>query len=667
MKKIAIFLFLAVFSFTRVLALKTVNHVAAVNCLEKATKEVSDENWVQALFYANLGLAYDGTIADFPYIISVCYGKLDRPFYEQIIFAEDACNDDMRWRYYDKKDAQLLCAKLYATTGLFQKALTILSTFTEQSADIDYIRLLSYYGLSQKTLARRLVFEALDKWAFDFRFAKVFLQNEKDSAKTEVNKSIAEKIIARAYIWETSNPEILVLLSPFEPDQNETVRRLKIYREMYAPFTTSSSPFDLYLKSYALLLSLNFRIITEEVAVEEFFNMTAVFINPVDQNKTTAKGFYANHLEELCVLVQSKMLRSIIAGKIVSYQDCVFDDYGDGVLNSVVFYESGRPSLAVFDSNQDGMADITVTCNFGIPTEIKMVESKTGLYYDEYPNVKKVYFQGDVYILRPLELKFKPVNLLTLKLDLFDLTSPYSNMYTFIENNSNKSLTKSTLSKVAVYVESNNNGITERLLLSNGVPISAQSLIGDKVVGNTSYKNGIVYQKMLDRDCDGYFETYQNFDDMGSLSKVSIDINRNKIYEYTETHNTNNIQKIWDDDEDGKWDVLFTQVGSFAFVKWLHPITGEIIQVDFLDSVPKSINYLGVKKDLLSTNGNKFFWIGKQVADNKLNDSIEKKVKEYFTQSLSDIASYSVTINDIIVFAIKSGGVIFAQIIETSD
>ena len=128
-----------------------------------------------------------------------------------------------------------------------------MESFGEQSADIDYVKLLCYYGLSQKTKAHALLSEALDTWAFDFRFAKVFLQKENSSARTRTNTVIAEKIIARSYVWESSNPEVLVLLTPFEKDRTETVRRLKIYREMYAPFTQSYTPDDLYLRAYALL------------------------------------------------------------------------------------------------------------------------------------------------------------------------------------------------------------------------------------------------------------------------------------------------------------------------------------------------------------------------------------------------------------------------------
>lgn len=668
MKKILCWAFLLSFyslNYAQVSNVKTVNHTAAVNCLTKSCQELAAENWSNAVFYANLGAAYDTTIADFSYILAVCYSKLDRSIREQLICAETACMPDMQWRYYDKKDAQLLCAKLYAHTKRYREAFDIVSAFQERSADIDYIKVQCLYGFNRKTEARRLLSEALDTWAFDFRFARIFLQNERNSEKTNETIGIAEKIIARSYVWENSNPEILVLLSPFEPNKNETIRRLKIYREMYAPFNTSCTTDDLYIHSYAVLLSLNFGIISEKIAVEEFFNMSAMFFDPMSHSKITAQGFYAPHLEELCRLVTDNTLRSIIAGNIVSYKDCVFDCDRNGNLQSIIFYESGRPTRAVFDSNLDGVSDMSVSCNFGIPTEVLIPATQTTVIYDEYPHVNRASFEGKQYIMRPLDLQFQPVKLAALDLNLFDLSSAYSNMYVIVENKAAETLSSRALTQAAVYVEQKlHDNVIERVLLSNGVPVSSQSFIGEKLLATAQYKNGIISSKTLDRDCDGYFETYQTYDVSGKLLTVSIDVNRNKIYEYTEKHEANSIQKIWDEDEDGEWEILYTQMGDYALVKWLHPITNEIIQVDFVKFIPQSIQYLGVKKQLYASAEHTFFWIGKKIEEPALNSAIEKNINNYFNQSLTEVVSYSVTINNINVFAVKSGGVIFAQIIE---
>lgn len=663
-----VFSFVCFLGVAQVSNFKTVNRMAAVNCLTKATEEVASENWANAIFYANLGSAYDGSIADFPYVLALCYEKLEYSFNEQLGFAEDACNPDMNWRYYNRADALLLTARIYALTGRYNEALAITSKLTDDSADIDYVKLLSYYGLYQYQNARSLLIEALDKWAFDFRFAHIFLQKETSSAKTAVTNAIAEKIIARAYVWENSNPEVLVLLTPFETDRNETIRRLKVYREMYAPFTQSYTPTDLYLRSYALLLSLNFGIISEKVAVDEFFNMTAVFLNPLTQKKMRAKGFYAKHLEELCRLVKGQSLRDKIAETIVQYKDCVFDDEGDGLLNSVIFYESGRPSLAIFDTNQDGKVDVTVACNFGIPTEIEVLATNTKITYDEYPNVNRASFEGDLYVMRPTDLRFSPVNLQALELNLFGLTSAYSNMYILTQNKRTAALNKRTLVRAAAYVETPIDESTiERVLLSKGVAINSQNLIGELVVATGNYKNGIISKRTLDRDCDGYFETLQTYDKGGKLLTVSVDINRNKIYEYSEKHEPTTVHKIWDDDEDGNWDVLFTQMGRYSLVKWVHPITDEIVQVDFVDTIPKAINYLGQRTELHADAKNNFFWVGKNINNKAISSKIEKEIKTYFSISPIEVISYSLTIEGYNIFAVKSAGVIFAQVIGEAE
>lgn len=279
-----------------------------------------------------------------------------------------------------------------------------------------------------------------------------------------------------------------------------------------------------------------------------------------------------------------------------------------------------------------------------------------------------MYFEDELYILRPLDLRFKPVNLQALKLNLFDLTSAYSNMYVLAENDAQSPLNKRSLVHAAAYVETPaENGGVERILLSGGRAISSQSLIGGKVVATANYKNGIIAKRDIDRDCDGYFETLQTYDKAGKLLTVSVDINKNKIYEYSEKHDANSVQKIWDENEDGNWEVLFSQIGDISLVKWIHPINGEIVEVDFVKSVPKTIRYLGVNTEVYADAKNNFYWVGTRVDNHELNGRIEKEITKYFNQSPVEVVSYSVTINDYNIFAVKSGGVIFAQIIETAE
>ena len=83
--------------------------------------------------------------------------------------------------------------------------------------------------------------------------------------------------------------------------------------------------------------------------------------------------------------------------------------------------------------------------------------------------------------------------------------------------------------------------------------------------------------------------------------------------------------------------------------------------------VPKRIDYLGVKTDVYADAKNNFYWVGSRVDNAELNARIEKEITKYFNQSPVEVVSYSVTINEYNIFAVKSGGVIFAQIIETAD
>lgn len=667
-KLIAFFYFCLICSISaQVYDIHTVNTVAAKNCLTKAQDAFSSEQWSTALVYAQLGAAYNANLADFPYLIARCYEKLDYSIASQIIYIETACAEHTTWEFYDSNDGKVFCALLYAHTKRYEEALAIIDTLQFQSSDIDYIRLSCYYGLNQQTQALALLDEALDKWAFDFRFPKLFLQNERYATKTATIQRLAEKIIARSYVWETSNPEVLVLLSPFETDIDETVRRLKVFRQMYAPFTKTYTIEDLFVRSYALLLSLNYGLIGEETAIDEFFNMTALFLSPETQKQTRVKGLFGKHLEELCRLVQDPSMRAQIAQNIVTYNNCIFDDEGDGILNTVIMYDNGRPTKALMDTNQDMQLDITVECNFGIPSHITLHNSMV-VEYDEYPKVKNVLIANDLYVMRPQDLIFKPILLQPLMLNLFDLQAAYSNLYIITENNVQQSITQTELLQAAVYVDvllAQSPLTIERVLLNRGVAISSQTMLGDTIIARTQYTNGRIAKKTLDRDADGYYETEQHFERNGNIAQVMVDINRNKKYEYRETYsNTGVIQKYWDENEDGTWEILYTQTDNTISVQWVHPLTKEIVHVSFNGTQPVSVTYLGMSDTLYPNEKSTFYWVGTRPYPTTQAQNIEQEIEQYFNQTVAEVVSYSVNKNGFTIFAVKSGGVIFAQIIE---
>lgn len=175
---------------------KTVNSAAALRSLERAIGLLSQSRWEQASFEARLGSTYDPMLADFPYIESLSLASSGAPRADILERVEYALADNFFWRSYDRREAVRLCAMLYAQTCRYTDALALVDTLKNDScADADYIRLFSLYGLGRLDEARNLVEQSLDRWPFDSRFAKAFLQSESVQKPDRKTVVLAEKFL----------------------------------------------------------------------------------------------------------------------------------------------------------------------------------------------------------------------------------------------------------------------------------------------------------------------------------------------------------------------------------------------------------------------------------------------------------------------------------------
>ncbi|PIE98975.1 MAG: hypothetical protein CR988_00710 [Treponema sp.] len=647
-------------------SLTGVNRVAALNCLEKASVAYEKRQWKTALFQAQLGGVYDATLADFAYIEALCYKELNYPSAEQLERVEFACADGMNWRLYDRNNALLLCATIYANTHRYKEALNIASRLPFVTADIDYIKATSFYGLKKWADARRVISESLDKWSFDARFPKLFLMAEKSKTVGNVNLNLAMKILSRLYIWEEEDPSFFVFSAPFETDEAEIKRRLKIYREMYRPFTKSYNPKDLFVRSYALVLSLKYGIIDEKTAVNEFFNMKSICKDPNTGKSLKVKALYADHLYELTKIIGLYESRTIISEKLAKYSDCIFyDSESDGVLNSIVFFKDGRPKIASFDSNQDGYSDYIIDCNFGIPVQVLSKKNGVKVKYDDYPTVKSVNFENKLYVMRPLDLEWAPIELKTIFFDISE-KKDYSNFFTLMLKPNISSLTTGELLYSASYIESKNPLYTagaDRVYLNKGIPISAETVLDGKIQALANFKNGFIALKNIDRDMDGFFETQEVYSKKGELETISIDLNKNKLYEYTEKYeHDGTVKKTWDSNEDSHWEIRYTEYpNGTAQTEWLHPKTLKPVTVNYASQIPQSVTYMNNTSEIIKEDDLPFFWLAQIPSNSEL---FAKEIMKVFNQTNIPVVSYNVRINGINIFATRSGGFIFADILE---
>ncbi|MGF7109359.1 tetratricopeptide repeat protein [Treponema pedis] len=643
----------------------SVNIAAAIACLNNSSNLYFEGKWEEALFEAQLGEVYDPQTADFLYIEALCALKLNYPFADALEKAEAACASGMVWRLYDLNSARLLCAEINCKIMRYGEALSLIKLLPFSSAKSDYIRAAAFYGFGRDEEARAVINEAMTRWTFTPDFAKLFFIMERGKKITGGAKRLAEHIIERLYIWQDEDPSLLIFASPFEAKSEENIRRLKIYRNMYLPFTRQYGLQELYNHSYSILLCLRYGIIDEQTAVTEFFNLTSTYYNPVLKTEIKLHTMYESHLIELMRIIGSPVLREKIRETLSSYEGLLLDDEnGDLTVDSKIYYKNGRPLYAEFDTLQDGYPEYSVECAFGIPVKIYGKRREFTVTYDEYPSVKNFASGEKLYVMRPRDLKWKPVQLTELNLQLYKKNEKQDAFFSLKINKRTEKLHERYLTYSSVYSEEPFaliEGGIKKVFFDKGVPIKAEITSGEILYSKTDYKKGLPFLELIDKNGDGYFETLSDYDSNGELRQISIDSDKNKFYEYIEIYNRDDsVIKTWDSDEDGKIEITHIQYkNGNSVTSWIHPQSKQKISVYFENGIPVSLEDGSIKRKIVVSGEQKVYWL-KNIPD--IPQNINKKIAEIFNQNELPVVSYMFSVNEFEVFAVRSGGLIFAEI-----
>ncbi|UTC63700.1 tetratricopeptide repeat protein [Treponema sp. OMZ 788] len=644
-----------------------VNLSAALSCLQNSSKLFTEEKWKDALFEAQLGEVYDPKTADFLYIQAICSLKLNYPNEDILQKADAACADGMIWRLYDINAGRLLAAQVNARMLKYGEALKLINLLPFDSAESDYVRADALYGLGRHEEAKTLISEALDRWAFNPSFAKLFFLRERGKKVSFFGKKLAEHIISRLYAWQDEDPSLLLLASPFETRSEDNIRRLKLYRGMYLPFSESHDISGLYNRSYSTLLCLRYGIIDEQTAVNEFLSAKVYYFNPILKEYILTQAMYESHLVELLRLVVNTKLRNELKTFLSSYEGLIVDDEnGDLIIDSQIYYKNGRPWCAEFDPLQTGYPEYTVECNFGIPLVIHGKKHSYSVSYDSYPAVKNFIKDGKRYTMRPLDLNWAPIELKELNLKLYGMHQKDQAFFSLKADKNIRSIHEGTLVYSSAFSEENTpyiDGGIKKIFFDKGIPIKAEVTVSGELYSQTNYRNGLPVFEHTDKNGDGYFETKTEYDANGILNRIYIDLNKNKLYEYSEYYEKNDtVTKTWDSNEDGVSEIKYVQYeNGDAQTEWIHPKFNKIVQVNYKEGKPYQL--LDGKENviLIPSDKGKLFWLNRNPVE---IEKINEKIVEIFNQTSLPIVSYVFSINNIEVFAVRSGGFVFAEIVN---
>ncbi len=646
--------------------IEDVNQSAGFAYLQKAAEACSNQDWERALVQAELGEAYLPSYADFHYIQAKALTELQKPRGDSLAHAYGAMDKGLKWRIFGTEEAALLCVRLLVETRQYEQSLQMLKRVSALSADKDYYRAAALYGLGRRQEAQGVIFTSLQRYPFDARFTKLFFMQERGRKANARTKNLARRLLSRIYVWQESHPELLVLSTPFEENTDEIIRRLKMYRSY---LELPNAKVDFFTRSYAIVLALNFGIISERSALDEFLTAVNPKAHLLSVRHTKNVTIYRSHLEDLCRLIKDETLQAELLKFIDSFSGILYyDDNKDGIINARTKFYQGRPLLSEFDPDQDGYPDFIVNADFGTPSKITGKKKSYELVYDDYPSVKRLKKKDVLYTFRPLALRWHPIKNVPLKLDLADENGKKLSFFTLALGRQSEFPSDGELLKSAVYFEHPKAHVENsrvRVYIDGGVPLSAETTIDGHPYAFAEYRGGVIVSQRIDRDGDGYFEMRESYTKKGRLQKIHIDVNKNNIFEYYEEYFANKtVKKFWDSNENGRYEIAHVQFpNGNAITQWIHPKTKKRVEVQYKSGIPRVLISNKKRLSILKDNKEPVYWL------NNIPDfagGIAAQLMSLFEKKQYAVSSCFVTIENKKIFAVRSGGFIFAEIIGAS-
>lgn len=626
----------------------TVPHSAsptATRLLEQAIATLSSGEYQTAEFQASLGASYDPILADFPYIEALTLAARSAPRKNSIAALERSLAKGMFWRTYDRFDALVLCARFYGETGRYYDSLALLDEAgSRPSPDSDYARAFALFGLGQHAKARDIISKALDRWPFDSRFPRLFLEREKAVSPTAQGKTLASIILSRLYLWEDQDRELLLLSVAFESDSEVRERNIRMYRNMGKNDIGEKTP-----SLASTIAALEYGLLTEEYALEEIFSNSHTEI-PLEVVTSFSR------------LVGSARIRDSFKNILRDFEGIItLDSNGDSIVDTKIQYHLGLPFLVEIDTNQDGLIDYAIQCNLGSPTRIDMAEGTQMVVFDTYPHVRSVSVNDREYTLQPLALSWAPVTIVRQDYGLKDL-----NFYTVSVAQNIPLLTSNLLaSHSAFYVEKDQtlDGGTTRVVLQNSIPILCESRENGRLYSWTTYKRGIPEKNLSDRDGDGYFETSKEYDLHGNLLTVTIDKNANRIPEYIERYMADGSLTIqWDSDENGIMDISWTKFADKKErIEYLHPVTAILVRIELDSGNPRSVSYGESIIQVIKDPAADIWWLSRVPSKSR---EIRAFLEKMHNPSDSPVVVHTTTLDGRSLVVVRTGGKCFVEILN---
>ena len=483
--------------------------------------------------------------------------------------------------------------------------------------------------------------------------------------------------MSRAYDLQDADPDVLLKASLFAPSEEDGRRLLKAWN--------AYGKTDPRYAVYALKAGL----MSEEKAfdyVEPFFSGTSdcalvkSFVSLVSGEKTKERirNLYAAFAGTLC-----------------------FDTNGDGISDMTVTYRSGRPSFIEYDANRDGIIDWTVDCDYGVPVKVNLVREDAVLWYGTWPSLSRVIWAGGTYTLNEDRLFASPVNMI--KDPVMEERASLSFYLPVLRGDVRFVLNADDLFALSHTVErksAEGENTRVRFSLFDGKAQNAVYTDNGTPYAYAFFENGALRFRNVDRDKNGTYELteiyayadknadentgenallYRSAEEARELSlrlfgvdnaakglylqKVVSDTDGNGIIEFGEEYGPNGKTTAqWNDNKTGSMIIRYAKNGDSEETEYVHPVSGRHVRLIVQKGVPVSADGIPVVRDEAAP----FFWIG----DSPGGNYAQKVIKKLNQKGSSDVIC---TVTNLIwlrdkdrfarIFAVKNGDMYFGELL----
>lgn len=675
------------------------NRRTAKRYLQLAKQHAADRLWAEADSEAQVGLAYDESVADLWYIRAVSLANLGGKRADVIPLVMKALDGrKSQWVDYNRDNARILYADQLAGTLRFKEALATLDMKPLiYSADAEFIRVQCYYSLGDGASvekARDRVDSARKVYPDDVRFAELFYNHEFAIARrrglTLAAQRLADSFLPMVKGYRDADDDLHLLAISFISDEAERERRLRA-------FAAEGRESVLYP-----MLALSNGILDEAGAISQFCSFADA--------SSSRQPLRLPILQAFASALPGEESRKALAGYLNAYDGVISADTdGDLADNLVVEYRRGRPKSMSFDRNQDGVLDWTAECDFGTPLAVHLTEPHMDVEYGPWPFVRRA-----VYTKLPdgAELSFRLIaetlswSPFGMGADPFLADSLGAEFFVPLIPAQNRPVSGTELlvsSSSYTMPSKERPGASVEVSLLNGVPQGAAYSAGGKVYARAQFEGGLPVLRLVDSDGDGLFETTEQYGMTGDLSKnfiteddeiqiitnlfgagvkgtgfyvklIQLDRDGDTVPDFIEEY-MEGLGKVssWDTDSDGNWDVRYTRRPRkddrkplVEVAEFHQPGTKAVVSVTSENGVPMNVSVAYPARDgrkaetvhLKVFRGESFpglFWLGRRE-----DAAFEPDVVRAFSDGAQGV-SRLVEVDGARFHAVLVGGRIYAE------